>query len=106
MDNGIPIYYICNIVFKMNQFVIGGIMSNATEHSNEEDIFRNLSKENQSLIRDIKGVAIILSTLIERNPNHASSLAMADLETAIMWAIQGVCAGDSPHERRHHEKRN
>lgn len=56
-------------------------------------IYHELPEEKQKLIRDMKGVAAILATYIGQNPNRASSIAMTELETSIMWAIKGVCVG-------------
>jgi len=61
------------------------------EHNRFNVIYHNLTEEDQALVRDIKGAAAILATLIGQNQNRESSVAMTHLETAIMWATKGVC---------------
>jgi len=56
-------------------------------------IYHELPEDKQKIIRDMKGAASILACLIGQNPNRASSIAMTELETAIMWAVKGVCVG-------------
>lgn len=62
-----------------------------SEHNRFNVIYHNLSEERQKLITEIKGVAAVLATYIGQSPNRASSIAMTELETAIMWAVKGVC---------------
>lgn len=64
-----------------------------SEHNRFNVIYHNLPEDKQKLITDIKGTAAILATYIGQNHNRASSIAMTELETAIMWAIKGICVG-------------
>lgn len=64
-----------------------------TERNRFNVIYHDLSEEEKKLVRDMKGTAAILSTLIQQKQNRDSSIAMTHLETAMMWAIKGVCEG-------------
>jgi hypothetical protein len=64
-----------------------------TEYNRFNVIYHNLPEDKQKLIRDMKGTAALLATMIGQNPNRASSIAMTELETCIMWAVKGVCVG-------------
>lgn len=76
---------------------VNGIKIETERHLEEENrfnvIYKDLSDHDQKLIRDMKGTAAILATLIGQNINRESSIAMTNLETAIMWAVKGVCVG-------------
>ena len=67
-------------------------MRNSMDEMNRFNvIYHKLTEKEQSLVRDIKGTAAILATFFNQNQNRESSIAMTHLETAIMWAIKGVC---------------
>lgn len=69
------------------------VLEIVTEKNRFNVAYRSLSEAEQKLIRDMKGTAAILATFIGQNNNRESSIAMTNLETAIMWAVKGVCAG-------------
>ena len=54
-------------------------------------LYLDLSEEDQALVNDIKVTAEILAAFIGKNQNRESAVAMTNFETAIMWAIKGIC---------------
>lgn len=61
--------------------------------------YKELSDEDQSLVNSIKLTAEALALLIEMMPSPESSIAMTYLETAVMWAVKGVCMGKDRDEK-------
>ncbi len=63
------------------------------EHNRFNVIYHNISEEDQVLVRDIKGAAAILASLIKPIKNKEAEWAMYNLETCIMWALRGFFVG-------------
>jgi len=53
----------------------------------------NMDERQERLVTAIKLHAESLSMMIDMTPNRESSIAMTHLETAVMWAVKGVCKG-------------
>lgn len=54
--------------------------------------YRKLTTDELALVDQIKEQAAVLERLIERTPGRYSSIAMTELELAIMMAVKAVTA--------------
>ena len=52
--------------------------------------YRDLTKEEISLMNDIKDKAQELHELLDFIPNREGALAKTNLEQCIMWAVKGI----------------
>lgn len=57
-------------------------------------VYRPLSEDNTDLIQCIKGCAEELETFMGRVSNREMSLAITNLEQAIMWATKAIVLDD------------
>lgn len=54
-------------------------------------IYQELNPEHLDLIKNIKGLAQLLSISFESVHNREMAIALTNLEQSIMWAVKGVC---------------
>jgi hypothetical protein len=54
-------------------------------------VYEELQPEQLQLIKDIKGLAGLLSVSYAKVANREMALALTNLEQSIMWAVKAVC---------------
>lgn len=70
------------------------------KHNKFKIIFENLSREEIDTISYIQGLACELSMKCQPIQNREMSLAMTNLEQAMMWAIKAICVQSETNKQR------